>query len=114
MTPSPAAARVSAESECGRALDLELGALDELVDEARHRRREGEPAPLPVGGEQAQEEQELLLDRHLAGLVVDEEDPLGGRVEHGAEVGADGRDEALRLPERLGERRPSRRRAAAR
>ena len=69
-TPSPAAAGVSAASDARRALDLEPGALDELA------RRGSSPSignasrpRLAVAGEQAQEEQELLLDRHLAGLA---------------------------------------------
>ena len=39
-------------------------------------------------------------------LLVHEVDPLRGRVEDGAEVGADRLDQPLRLPHRLGERRP--------
>ena len=98
MTPSPAAARVSAESEAGV---LELRPADELVDEARDRRREGEPPALSVRAEQAEEEQQLLLDRHFARLVVDEVDALAALVEDDAEVGADRCDQPLRLAERL-------------
>ena len=55
----------------------------------------------PVRREQAQEEQQRLLDRDLVRLLVDEVEPLGRAVEDGAEVGADRRDEPLRLADRL-------------
>ena len=82
-------------------MTFELRPADELVDEARHRRREGEPPALSVRAEQAEEEQQLLLDRNFARLVVDEVDALAALVEDDAEVGADRRDQPLRLAERL-------------
>ena len=53
-----------------------------------------------VRAEQAEEEQQRLLDRHLVRLLVDEIEPLGRAVEDGAEVGADHRHEPLRLADR--------------
>ena len=45
--------------------------VDERVDLARHGDREGELAATAVRADQAQEEQQRLLDRHLVGLLVD-------------------------------------------
>ena len=47
--------------------------------------------------EQPQEEQQCLLDRHLLAALVDEDEPLGRAVEDRAEVGADRRDDPLRV-----------------
>ena len=55
----------------------------------------------PSEASRLQEEEELLLDGHLVRLLVDEVDPLARAVEDDAEVGADRRDEPLRLAERL-------------
>ena len=49
-----------------RAHDLELRALDELVDLARHGDGERELAAPAVGGDQPQEQQKRLLDRDLS------------------------------------------------
>ena len=58
----------------------------------------------PRSREQPQEEQERLLDRDLAALLVDEIEALARLVEDGAEVGADRRHEPLRLADRLRQR----------
>ena len=79
---------------------------------ARDGDREGELALPAVGADQPQEEQQRLLDRDLARLLVDQEEPLAGPVEDDAEVGADRRDEPLRLADRLPQ--PGRRLAAVR
>ena len=54
-----------------------------------------------VRADQAQVEQERLVDRHVLRLLVDEVDPLGGAVEDDAHLGADRADEVLRLADRL-------------
>ena len=48
------------------------------------------PVP-PVRADQPQVEEQRLLDRDLARLLVDEVEPLARAVEDGAEVGADRR-----------------------
>ena len=68
--------------------DLELRVLDEPLDLARHGHREGELAVAAVRAEQAEEEEQRLLDRHLVRLLVDEVEPLGRAVEDRAEIGA--------------------------
>ena len=85
----------------GRPGHLELRSLDERLGQARDGDRERERSALPVRGEQAEEEEKLLLDRDLVRLLVDEVDPLARAVEDDAEVGADCRDEALCMAERL-------------
>ena len=80
------------------------------LDAARDRDRERRPSLPAARADQAQEEQQRLLDGDLAALLVDEEEPLARAVEDGAEVGADRADEPLRLPDRLAQR--DRRRAA--
>ena len=62
----------------------------------------------PLLADQAQEEQQRLLDRNLAALLVDEVEPLGRAVEDDAEIGADRGDELLGLPDRLAQRGRSR------
>ena len=59
----------------------------------------------PVRADQAQVEQQRLVDRHVLRLLVDEVDPLGRAVEDDAHLGADGAHEVLRLADRLVERR---------
>ena len=64
--------------------------------------REGELAAVAVraAADQAQIEQERLLDGHLARLLVDQVEPLARAVEDGAEVGAHRGHEPLRLADR--------------
>ena len=91
--------------ERGRRADhLEAAALDDLLDAARDRDRERELAAVAVRAQQAQEEQQRPLERHLVGLLVDQEEPLARAVEDDAEVGADRADQPLRLVERLPQR----------
>ena len=70
----------------GRPDHLKLAALDQLVDMARDGDREGELALPTVGAHQAQVEQQSLLDRDLACLLVDQEEPLAGSVEDDSET----------------------------
>ena len=89
----------------GRAHDLEPAPFQRALDLARDGDRERElPAPA-VASDQAQEEQQRLLDRYLAAALVDEIEALGRTVEDHAEVGADRGDELLHLPDRLSQQR---------
>ena len=99
MTPSSDGDPRQLAQRGRRAHDLEAAALDELVDLARHRDRERELAAPAVRSDQAQEEQQRLLDRDLVAALVDQVEALGGTVEDGAEIRADRRDELLRLPD---------------
>ena len=60
---------------------------------------------MSVRGDQAEVEQQCLLDGDLVAALVDQVEPLAGAVEHGAEVGADGAHEPLGLSDRLAEER---------
>ena len=86
-----------------RAHDLELRAVDEAVDLARHGDGERELAAPSIRDDQPQKEEQRLFDRHFPRLLVDEVKPLSRAVEDGAEACADGRDEPLRLLDRRSE-----------
>ena len=58
-----------------------------------------------VRADQAQVEQQRLVDGNLLRLLVDEVDALGGAVEDDAHLRADGAHEVLRLADRLVQRR---------
>ena len=105
-TPSSAVAALRQLGRSGgRAHDLEAARSASSLDVARDRDRERRPCRCqPARADQAQEEQQRLLDRDLAALLVDEEEPLAGAVEDRAEVGADRADEPLRLADRLAQR----------
>jgi hypothetical protein len=70
-------------------------------DVARDGHRERQPSGAVALGNEADEEEERLLHRYLRSELVDQVEPLGGLVEDGAEVGAHGRDEPLRLADGL-------------
>ena len=94
-----------------RSLDLEIRALHHLLDEARDRDRKRETSLPSVRCDEAQEEQELLLDLHLSRTLVDEVEAFRRAVEGDAEVRTDGRNEPLHLAERLRQSGSGRRRA---
>ena len=80
--------------------DLKLRVLDEPFDLARHGHGERELSVPPVRAEEAEEQQQRLLDGHLARLLVDEVQPFGGTVEDRAEIRPDHGHEPLRLADR--------------
>src|SRR5437764_434497 len=92
----------------GRADDLEPSPLCHSVDLARDRDWECELAATAVRADQAQEEEQRLLDGDLAALLVDQEEALAGAVEDGAEISCHGGDEPFRLADRLGQGRGAR------
>src|SRR6266700_2501796 len=85
--------------------DLEPGSFRHFVDLARDSDREGELAAPAVGAEQPDQEQQRLLDGDLPASLVDQEEPLGGPVEDGAEIRTDRGNEPLRLTDGFPQRR---------